>query len=126
MLAQKDKQTDIHYFGYFKMLYESWEKSTHKAVDVWMNSPLMGGALEKSSEFKNYVNNFMESTLESRCLPQQGDMEKIIDSIDNSNEKISDLENKVEKLKTEAKQAKTPGTRKTKSKTGARGKKLNT
>ena len=124
-MAEKDKQADIYYFGYFNKLYESWEKSTHKVMDIWMNSPLMEGAVEKSSELKNYVNNFMESTLEKRCLPEQGDMEKIFDTIDNLHEKVSDLENEIEKLKTEAKKAKTSGTRKTRAKTETGSKKSN-
>ncbi len=102
-MSDKKEHQEIYYFGYFKKLYESWEESTNKMMDVWMNSPFMERAVEKSSEFKSYIHNFMEQTLEKRHLPQKKDMEKIIDTIDSIEVKIAELEGKIEDIKSEPK-----------------------
>ena len=76
-MSEKKEQQEMYYFGYFNKLYESWEESTNKMMDVWMSSPFMDRAVEKSSEFKNYIHNFIDQTLEKRYVPQERDMEKI-------------------------------------------------
>ncbi len=111
-MARKKKELDeVYYLGYFKKLYESWEESTHKMMDVWLNSPLMDRAVEKSSEFKNYVQNFMEQSLENRNIPERREMDKLINTIDSLEMKIAELEEKIENLESSPK--KTP--KKTKS-----------
>jgi len=102
-LSKKNEYEQIYYFSYFKKLYESWEESTNKLVDVWMNSPLMDRAVEKSSEFKNYIHNFIDNTLEKRYLPEKRDMEKLIDTLDTLGEKIAELENRITDLQSSAK-----------------------
>ena len=98
-MARKKKELDeVYYLGYFKKLYESWEESTHNMMDVWFNSPLMDRAVEKSSEFKNYIKTFMEESLEKRNIPQKGEMDKLINTIDALESKISRLEEKIENL----------------------------
>ncbi len=104
-MARKKKELDeIYYLGYFKKLYESWEESTHKMMDVWLNSPMMDRAVEKSSEFKNYVQNFMEQSLEKRNIPERKEMDKLINTIDSLEMKIAKLEEKIENLETPPKQ----------------------
>jgi len=111
-LSKKNEYEQIYYFSYFKKLYESWEESTNKLVDVWMNSPLMDRAVEKSSEFKNYIHNFLDNTLEKRYLPEKRDMEKLIDTLDTLGEKIAELENRITDLQSSANKPKTkPRTR---------------
>jgi len=98
-LPRKKKELDeVYYLGYFKKLYGAWEESTHNMMDVWFNSPLMDRAVEKSSEFKNYVKTFMEQSLEKRNMPQKGDMDKLINTVDALELKISKLEEKIENL----------------------------
>jgi hypothetical protein len=99
-LDKKKDYEEIYYFGYFKKLFESWEESTNKLMDVWMKSPLMEGAMEKSSEFKNYIHGFIEQTLEQRYLPRKRDMDKLIDTLDSLGEKIAELESKITDLET--------------------------
>jgi len=99
-LAKKKELDEIYYLGYFKKLYESWELSTHKMMDVWFNSPLMERAVEKSSEFKNYVQVFMEQSLEERNVPERDEMDKLINTIDALELKIANLEEKIENLET--------------------------
>ncbi len=101
-MNKKNEYEQIYYFSYFKKLFESWEESTNKLMDVWMNSPLMDRAVEKSSEFKNYIHSFMEQTLEQRYLPEKRDMEKLIDTLDSLGEKIADLEGKITDLQSGA------------------------
>jgi hypothetical protein len=86
-LEKKKEYEEIYYFSYFKKLFESWEESTNKLMDVWMNSPLMERAVEKSSEFKSYIHSFMEQTLEQRYLPES---------------KITDLQTSAKKSKPKA------------------------
>lgn len=97
-MAKKKQLDEVYYLGYFKQLYESWEESTHKMMDVWFNSPLMDRAVEKSSEFKNYVHAFMEQSLENRNIPQRGEMDKLINTIDSLEMKIARLEEKIQDL----------------------------
>jgi hypothetical protein len=99
-LAKKKQLDEVYYLGYFKKLYESWEESTHKMMDVWFNSPLMDRAVEKSSEFKNYVQVFMEQSLEQRNVPERDEMDKLINTIDALELKIAKMEEKIEDLET--------------------------
>lgn len=101
-MNKKNEYEQIYYFSYFKKLYESWEESTNKLMDVWMSSPLMDRAVEKSSEFKNYIHNFIENTLEKRYLPEKCDMEKLIDTLDSLGEKIAKLEDRITDLQSNA------------------------
>jgi polyhydroxyalkanoate synthesis regulator phasin len=102
-LNKKNEYEEIYYFSYFKKLFESWEESTNKLMDVWMSSPLMERAVEKSSEFKNYIHSFIEQTLEQRYLPEKRDMEKLIDTLDSLGEKIAELEVKITDLQSSSK-----------------------
>jgi len=99
-LGKKKQLDEVYYLGYFKKLYESWEESTHKMMDVWFNSPLMDRAVEKSSEFKSYVQVFMEQSLEKRNVPQRDEMNKLINTVDALESKIAELEGKIEELET--------------------------
>lgn len=97
-MDNKKDYEELYYFGYFKKLYESWEESTGTVMDIWLNSPYMDRAVDKSVEFKNYIHNFIEETLESRCGPKTGDIDKLIEYIDSLEENIRGLEEKVEAL----------------------------
>lgn len=99
-MGKKKQLDEVYYLGYFKKLYESWEESTHKMMDVWFNSPLMDRAVEKSSEFKSYVQVFMEQSLEKRNVPQRDEMNKLINTVDALESKIAELEGKIEELET--------------------------
>ncbi|MFI5322270.1 MAG: hypothetical protein ACHQ6U_01775 [Thermodesulfobacteriota bacterium] len=104
-MDKKKEYDEVYYFGYFKKLFESWEESTNKFVDVWMKSPLMERAVEKSSEFKNYVHGFIEQTLEQRYLPQKKDMDILINTLDSLGEKIAELESKIKDLESSTKKS---------------------
>ena len=100
MIKKKKELDEVYYLGYFKKLYESWEESTHNMMDVWFNSPLMERAVEKSSEFKNYVNVLMKESIEQRLKSEKEDMSKLINTIDALELKIAKLEEKIENLET--------------------------
>lgn len=104
-MDKKKEYDEVYYFGYFKKLFESWEESTNKFVDVWMKNPLMERAVEKSSEFKNYVHGFIEQTLEQRYLPQKKDMDILINTLDSLGEKIAELESKIKDLESSTKKS---------------------
>lgn len=123
-LSKKNEYEQIYYFSYFKKLYESWEESTNKLMDVWMSSPLMDRAVEKSSEFKNYIHNFIENTLEKRYLPEKRDMEKLIDTLDSLGEKIAELEDRITTLQSNAKKSGTKPKARPKTGTGNAKKKV--
>ncbi len=116
-MEKKKDHEQLYYFGYFKKLYESWEESTNMMMDIWLNSPYMERAFDKSLEFKNYVQNFMEDTLESRCEPKKAqkesktDKDKLVEYIDSLEDKIRELEGKVQELESKPKK-KTPEKRK--------------
>jgi len=74
-----------------------------------MNSPLMDRAVEKSSEFKDYIHGFIEQTPETRCSPQKREMDRLVDTIDSLEAKIAELEAKIAGL--EARPAKTAAQR---------------
>ncbi|MCC6713051.1 MAG: hypothetical protein IT344_06790 [Candidatus Dadabacteria bacterium] len=97
-MSKQKEYAEMYYFGYFKKLYESWEESTNKMMDVWMNSPFMDRAVEKSSEFKDYIHGFIEQTLETRCSPQKREMGRLVDIIDSLEAKIAELEQKIASL----------------------------
>lgn len=121
MVKKKDhrEHDELYYFGYFKKLYESWEESTNVMMDIWINSPYMERAVDKSTEFKSYIQNFIENTIENRCEPKKKDADKMSEYIDSLEEKIRDLEGKVKTL--EAKDTKqTPGRRKKIKTTGTK------
>lgn len=99
-MAKKKELDEVYYLGYFKKLYESWENSTHKMMDIWFNSPLMERAVDKSSEFKDYVQDFMEEHLEQRNISERNDMGQIQNTIDSLEVKIAKLEEKIENLET--------------------------
>ena len=115
-MSNKKEHDEIIYFGYFKKLFESWEESTNKMMDVWMSSPLMERAVEKSSEFKNYIHNFIDQSLEKRYIPQKVDIDKLIRAIELLEEKVSELEMKIEKIQSSPKKSppkgRTAGSRK--------------
>ena len=107
-MSKQKEYAEMYYFGYFKKLYESWEESTNKMMDVWMNSPLMDRAVEKSSEFKDYIHGFIEQTLETRCSPQKREMDRLVDTIDSLEAKIAGLEARPAKTATQRTAAKKP------------------
>jgi len=118
-LDKKKDYVELYYFGYFKKLYESWEESTNTMMDIWLNSPYMDRAVDKSMEFKNYIHNFIEETLESRCGPKTGNTDKLKEYIDSLEENIRDLEEKMETLEAKPK-SQAPGRRKKNKQTGVR------
>lgn len=114
-MEKKKDSEQLYYFGYFKKLYESWEESTNIMMDMWLNSPYMERAFDKSLEFKNYVQGFMEDTLEERCGSKKEaktDTDKLELYIDKLEKKIADLEGKIQELESEPKKKTTQRRRK--------------
>ena len=60
----------------------------------------MERAFEKSSEFKDYVQDFMEQSLEQRNVHERNERDKLLNTIDYLEVKIAKLEEKVEGLET--------------------------
>lgn len=78
----------------------------------------MDRAVEKSSEFKNYVQVFMEQSLEQRNVPERDEMNKLINTVDALELKIAKLEGKIEDLEAKPKKSSPkPNTKTNKTKT---------
>lgn len=99
-MTNKKKRIKSIYFYYFEQLYESWEKSASKAIKLWFNNPLfnncMERAFEKSTEFKNYTREIIEKSLKYRYFPIKNDFFKLMNSIENVETKLLDLEDKIQ------------------------------
>lgn len=98
-MPEKNKQAKPFYLSYFEKLYESWEISAEKALTLWFQNPLLSNfmdrAVEKSIEFKDYTQEIMDKTLKYRFFSLDNDYEKLTDSIENLDERISKLEGKI-------------------------------
>ena len=102
-MSEKNKQTKPLYLSYFEKLYESWEISAERALTLWFHNPLfsnfMDRAVEKSLEFKDYTQEIIDKTLKYRFFPIENDFAKLTDSIGNLDERLSELEGKVVRVK---------------------------
>ncbi|HWP91945.1 MAG TPA: poly(R)-hydroxyalkanoic acid synthase subunit PhaE [Thermodesulfobacteriota bacterium] len=87
----------------YKKFYETWEKTTSEALEMWLNSPLfaanMGKAIERSSEFKKYLDEVIEKNLKNMRIPTKTDVDRILSTINNIEAKINDLMDKVDEIK---------------------------
>lgn len=121
-MPEKEKEEESKYFSYFKKLYETWEKSTSQALEVWLRSPLfrnnMERAVEKSNEFKNYIHDTMERNIKHKYIPMKKDMDKLMGSLKSLEEKLYMLEEKISNLESTSKRS--GGRKKTKTKTRRR------
>ncbi len=102
MPEKERKEEESKYFIYFKKLYESWEKSASQALEIWLKSPLfrnnMERAVEKSIEFRNYIQDTMERNLKNKNIPMKSDLDKLTGSLEHLEEKLNRLEDKVNNL----------------------------
>ncbi|MEE9214029.1 MAG: hypothetical protein V3U54_04425 [Thermodesulfobacteriota bacterium] len=94
----KKTKAEEEYFSYFSKLYESWEKSTHQAMKAWIKNPLMEQAVEKSGEFKKYIQEIMDQNLEYRYFPLKKDIDSLKTALENIEEKLDKLENTINTL----------------------------
>jgi hypothetical protein len=89
--------------SHYKRFYETWEKTTSEALEMWLKSPLfaanMGKAIEKSSEFKKYLDEIIEKSLKNMRMPTKSDIDRVLLSINNIEAKINDLTDKVDELR---------------------------
>ena len=96
------KDEESCYFSYFKILYESWERSMSKAMGVWFHNPIFTcstiKAIEKSVEFKDYIYDIMDRTLKHRFIPAMHDMDKLVKSLDKLEVKVNKVEEKINKI----------------------------
>jgi division protein CdvB (Snf7/Vps24/ESCRT-III family) len=101
-MSEKKRKSELDYFSYFKKLYESWEKSMSQALEIWLKNPLLTNtterAIEKSAEFKNYIHDIMERTLNQRHFPMRDDMDKIITSLDKLQTRVSELSERINEI----------------------------
>jgi hypothetical protein len=102
--AGNDKPIDFDPAVYYKKFYETWEKSMSEALEMWLKSPLFassaGKMVEKSSEFKKYMDEVMERSLRNMHFPTKGDIDRILTSLNNLEAKINDIWDKVDEIKT--------------------------
>ena len=102
--AESDPKTaEFDPVANYKKFYETWEKTTSEALEMWLNSPLfaanMGKAIEKSSEFKKYLDEVIEKNLKNMRIPTKTDVDRILSTINNIEAKINDLMDKVDEIK---------------------------
>lgn len=106
----KDEAQDYDPVAQYKKFYDTWEKSSSEVLEKWVNSPLfaanIGKAVEKSSEFKKYFDEAVEKTLKNMRFPTKSDMDRMLSSINNLEEKINDLIDKVDDLNKPARRSK--------------------
>ncbi|HLE25643.1 MAG TPA: hypothetical protein VI935_08340 [Thermodesulfobacteriota bacterium] len=101
-MPEISKDEESCYFSYFKILYESWERSMSKAMGVWFHNPIFTcstiKAIEKSVEFKDYIYDIMDRTLKHRFIPAMHDMDKLVKSLDKLEVKVNKVEEKINKI----------------------------
>jgi hypothetical protein len=101
--ASGNKTTDFDPVDYYKKFYDVWEKTMSEGLEVWLKSPFfaatMGKTIEKSSEFKKYIDEIMDRSLKNMHFPTKGDIDRVLTSINNIEAKINDLGDKVDELK---------------------------
>jgi hypothetical protein len=102
--AESDpKNAEFDPVANYKKFYETWEKTTSEALEMWLNSPLfaanMGKAIERSSEFKKYLDEVIEKNLKNMRIPTKTDVDRILSTINNIEAKINDLMDKVDEIK---------------------------
>jgi len=94
------KGGDYDPIAQYKKFYETWEKSSSDVLEKWVNSPLfasnIGKAVEKSSEFKKFFDEAVEKTLKNMRFPSKGDIDRVLAAINNLEEKVNDLVDKVD------------------------------
>lgn len=102
-MSSKNTEEETYIFGYFKNIYDSWEKSMTNAFELWLKSPVVASsaesAVKKSKEFKNYMYEIMEKTLKDRYVPGKSDFDKLAGSLDDLHDKLSKLTESVNELK---------------------------
>lgn len=88
----------------YKKFYEAWEKSSSEILEKWVNSPLfaanIGKAVEKSSDLKKHFDEGVEKVLKNMRFPTKTDIDRVLASINNLEEKINDLADKIEEANT--------------------------
>jgi flagellar hook-associated protein FlgK len=88
----------------YKKFYEAWEKSSSEILEKWVNSPLfaanIGKAVEKSSDLKKHFDEAVEKVLKNMRFPTKTDIDRVLSSINNLEEKINDLADKIEEANT--------------------------
>ncbi|MCH8028599.1 MAG: hypothetical protein IH874_01535 [Candidatus Dadabacteria bacterium] len=103
-MADKRTEGETYYLNYFKKLYESWEKSMSNALELWLKSPASAAsaqsAVKKAQEFKDYMYEIMERTLKNKYLPMKNDFDRIAESLDNLEDKLSRLSERIEDIET--------------------------
>ncbi|GBD39943.1 hypothetical protein HRbin37_02229 [bacterium HR37] len=123
------KREEPDYFNYFKRVYELWEKSASQALELWIKSPLfkntMEKALEKSTEFRNYIQEVMDRTLKYRYFPMKNDIDKLAEYLSSLEEKLNKLESKINELQSIHDLPRDESSRSGKVKSKARRKKQN-
>jgi hypothetical protein len=106
-MAGQKRERELHYFSYFKKLYESWERSMSQALEVWLKNPLVTNstekAIEKSIEFRNYIYEIMDRSLQQRVFPMKDDMDKVLGSLDILETKLNKLSKRMDELEVDEK-----------------------
>jgi hypothetical protein len=101
-MPETKREDESYYFSYFKKLYESWERSMSKVMEVWLNNPIFTNsadkAIEKSLEFKGYIHDIMERTLRHRFISTKYNVDKLAKSLDQLEVKLNEVEEKISKV----------------------------
>src|SRR5919109_2545835 len=104
-LSKRDeggKASDFDPLTYYKKFYEVWEKTMSEALEMWLKSPLfastLGKTIERSSEFKKYMNEVMEKSLKNMHVPTKTDIDRVLSAINNIEAKINDMWDKVDEI----------------------------
>ena len=88
----------------YKKFYDAWEKSSSEILEKWVNSPLfaanIGKAVEHSSDLKKHFDEAVEKVLKNMRFPTKTDIERVLSSINNLEEKINDLTDKLDEAST--------------------------
>jgi len=88
----------------YKKFYDAWEKSSSEILEKWVNSPLfaanIGKAVEGSSDLKKHFDESIEKVLKNMRFPTKTDIDRVLSSINNLEEKINDLTDKLDEVST--------------------------
>ena len=99
---ESGKAPDYDPLTYYRKFYEVWEKTMSEALEMWLRSPLfastMGKTIERSSEFKKYMNEIMEKSLKNMHVPTKTDIDRVLSAINNVEAKVNDVWDKVDEI----------------------------
>ncbi len=98
-MGESDLKDEEICYTTFKIFYRAWEEVASQAFGAWLGSPIFAGTVteivNKSSEYRKYLNDLVDRVLEDRGLPTKREIIKMAERICNIEIKVNDIEDKL-------------------------------